>query len=55
MSLLYLFVCVYADMCTVKTMNFWYNEAIVQWHCLTKALSRTIEILIFVHGEANST
>ena len=29
-SLFYLFVRVYADLCTVKTMNFWYNETIVQ-------------------------
>ena len=29
-SLFYLFVRVYADLRTVKTMNFWYNEAIVQ-------------------------
>ena len=29
-SLFYLFVRVYADLCTVKTMNFWYNEAIRQ-------------------------
>ena len=29
-SLFYLFVRVYADLCTVKTMNFWYNEVIVQ-------------------------
>ena len=29
MSLFYLFVRVYADLCTVKTKNFWYNKAIV--------------------------
>ena len=30
LRLFYLFVRVYADLCTVKTMNFWYNEAIIQ-------------------------
>ena len=38
-SLFYLFVRVYADLCTVKTMSFWCNEgAIVQKHCLAEAL-----------------
>ena len=46
-SLFYLFFRVYADLCTVKTMNFWCNEGvIVQKHCLAEALNRTIEILI---------
>ena len=45
-SLFYLFVRVCAELCTVKTMNFWYNEAIVQQRCLAEAFNRTIEILI---------
>ena len=45
-NLFYLFVRVYADLCTVKTMNFWYNEAVHQKRCLTKSLNRTVEILI---------
>ena len=35
-SLFYIFVRVYAELCTVKAMNFWYNEA----------FNRTIEILV---------
>mgnify|MGYP002803551889 CR=1 FL=1 len=59
-SLFHLFVRVYADLCTVKTTNFWYNEAIRQQRCLTKSLNRTDEILIGkiskdLHGEADST
>ena len=30
----------------VKTMNSWYNEAILRQRCLTKSLTRTVEILI---------
>ena len=30
--LLYLFVRVYADLGTMKTVNFWYNEAIVHYN-----------------------
>ena len=36
---------VYADLCTVKTINFWHNEAIVQQGRLAKSFDRTIEIL----------
>ena len=45
-SLFDLFVRVYANLCTVKTMEFLHNEAIVQWHHLAKLLNRTVEILI---------
>ena len=45
-SLFYLFVRVYAYLCRVKTMKFWYNEAIVQYHCLSKALKHSTEILM---------
>ena len=45
-SLFYLFVRVYADLCTVKTMNVWYNEEIVYQRCLSEAVDRTVEILI---------
>ena len=45
-SLFYLFVHVYANLCTVKTMDFLHIEAIVQWHHLAQSLNRNVEILI---------
>ena len=44
-SLFYLFARVYADWCTVNTMNFWYNEQSSNRVYLAEALYRAIQII----------